>query len=99
MRVARFHTPGDLRLEEAPEPVPGHGEIVVRVRACSMCGTDLKIVDHGHRRLTAPRVLGHEIAGEVAEVGAEVTGWRPGDQVQVAAATGCGNVLTAAKAR
>ena len=56
-----------------------------------MCGTDLKIVDHGHRRLTAPRVLGHEIAGEVAEVGAEVTGWRPGDQVQVAAATGCGN--------
>jgi L-iditol 2-dehydrogenase len=91
MRVARFHTPGDLRLEEAPEPVPARGEIVVRVRACSMCGTDLKIVDHGHHRLTAPRVLGHEIAGEVAEVGAEVTGWRPGERVQVAAATGCGN--------
>jgi L-iditol 2-dehydrogenase len=91
MRVARFHAQGDLRLEDAPEPVPARGEIAVRVRACSMCGTDLKIVDHGHHRLTAPRVLGHEIAGEVAEAGAEVTGWRPGDRVQVAAAIGCGN--------
>jgi L-iditol 2-dehydrogenase len=90
MRVARFHTPGDLRLEDAPEPVPAGGEITVRVRACSMCGTDLKIVDYGHDRLTAPRILGHEIAGEVAATGAEVTGWRPGDRVQVAAAIGCG---------
>lgn len=90
MRVARFHAPGDVRLEDAPEPVPGRGEIVVRVRACSMCGTDLKIVIHGHHRLAAPRVLGHEIAGEVAAAGADMAGWRPGDRVQVAAATGCG---------
>ncbi len=90
MLAARYHGRGDLRCEDAPEPAAAAGEIKVRVLACSMCGTDLKIVTHGHHRVFAPRVLGHEIAGEVAEVGARVTGWRPGDRVQVAAAIGCG---------
>jgi L-iditol 2-dehydrogenase len=90
MRAARFHAPGDLRLEDVPRPVPARDEITVRVRACSMCGTDLKIVTHGHHRIAAPRTLGHEIAGEIAEAGADVAGWQPGDRVQVAAAIGCG---------
>jgi L-iditol 2-dehydrogenase len=90
MQVARFHAAGDLRLEEAPEPVPGPGDLVVRVRNCSMCGTDLKIVTHSHHRIAGPRILGHEIAGQVTETGPGVTGWRPGDRIQVAAATGCG---------
>src|SRR5215472_2986278 len=90
MRVSRFHAPGDLRLEEARQPAPARGELTIRVLACSMCGTDLKIVTHGHHRIAGPRVLGHEIAGEVSDVGTDVTGWRPGDRVQVAAATGCG---------
>lgn len=91
MQVARFHAAGDLRLEEAPEPVPGPGDLVVRVRNCSMCGTDLKIVTHGHHRIAGPRILGHEIAGQVTETGPGVAGWRPGDRIQVAAATGCGH--------
>jgi L-iditol 2-dehydrogenase len=90
MRVARFHAAGDLRLEEAPEPAPGPGDLVAQVRNCSVCGTDLKIVTHGHHRIAGPRILGHEIAGEVTRTGPEVTGWRPGDRIQVAAATGCG---------
>lgn len=91
MRVVRYYAPGDLRIEEAPEPSPGPGAVKIRVRACSTCGTDLKIYRHGHHRIDPPRVLGHEIAGEIAELGEGVDGWAVGDRVQVIAAIPCGN--------
>ncbi|MEV0408696.1 zinc-dependent dehydrogenase [Actinoallomurus sp. NPDC050550] len=91
MKVARFHAPGDIRLEDAPEPSPGPGEVKVRVRNCSTCGTDVKISKYGHHHIRPPRVMGHEIAGEIAEVGDGVTGWQPGDRVQVIAAIPCGH--------
>ncbi len=91
MRVARFYAPGDIRLEDAPEPGPGPGDLKLRVRNCSTCGTDVKISRYGHPHIVPPRVLGHEIAGEVVETGAEVAGWRPGDRVQVIAAIPCGH--------
>ncbi|MCW2948787.1 MAG: Alcohol dehydrogenase GroES domain protein [Actinoallomurus sp.] len=90
MKVARFHSPGDIRIEEAAEPVPGPGDVKIRVRNCSTCGTDVKISKHGHHHIRPPRVMGHEIAGEIAEVGDGVTGWRQGDRVQVIAAIPCG---------
>ena len=86
MRVARFYAPQDVRLEDVPEPSAGPGELVVRVRNCSVCGTDAKIWRSGHPDLRPPRVLGHEIAGEVAEVGEGAGGWAVGDRVQVIAA-------------
>lgn len=90
MNVFRFYAPGDVRLEDAPEPVTGPGEVKIRVRACSMCGTDVKISASGHQRIVPPRVMGHEIAGEVVEVGEGVEGWAEGDRVQVIAAIPCG---------
>jgi L-iditol 2-dehydrogenase len=90
MKVARFYAPGDLRIEDAPEPSPGPDELKLRVANCSTCGTDLKIYRHGHHHIDPPRVIGHEIAGEVVEVGPNVTGWAPGDRVQVIAAIPCG---------
>lgn len=97
MRVLRFHAPGDVRLEDAPEPSPGPREVKIRVRACSMCGTDVKISKFGHHHIHPPQVMGHEIAGEVVEVGAEVPGWAPGDRVQVIAAIPCGECDFCAK--
>lgn len=91
MKVFRFYAPGDVRLEDAPEPDAAAGEIKIRVRACSMCGTDVKISTSGHQRIVPPRVMGHEIAGEVVEVGEGVEGWAPGDRVQVIAAIPCGH--------
>jgi L-iditol 2-dehydrogenase len=91
MRVARYYAPGDIRLEEAPEPSPGPGDLKLRVRNCSTCGTDVKISRFGHPNIVPPRVLGHEIAGEVVEAGSEAGGWRPGDRVQVIAAIPCGH--------
>jgi L-iditol 2-dehydrogenase len=90
MRVARFYEPGDVRLEDMPEPTAGAGEVKIRVKACSTCGTDVKIFNHGHQHIDPPRVMGHEIAGEVVEVGEGVEGWAPGDRVQVIAAVPCG---------
>jgi L-iditol 2-dehydrogenase len=90
MRVVRFHAPGDVRLEDAPEPTAGPREVKIRVRACSTCGTDVKISRFGHHHIHPPRVMGHEIAGEVVETGAEVEGWVAGDRVQVIAAIPCG---------
>ena len=69
MKVARFYAPGDVRLEDAAEPIAGPGEVKIRVRNCSTCGTDVKIFKYGHHHIDPPRVMGHEIAGEVVEVG------------------------------
>jgi L-iditol 2-dehydrogenase len=90
MKVARYYGPGDIRVEDAPEPEPGPGELKIAVRNCSTCGTDLKIYRHGHHRIAPPRVMGHEIAGQVVAVGYGVAGWAPGDRVQVIAAIPCG---------
>jgi L-iditol 2-dehydrogenase len=97
MRVARFYAPGDLRLEDAPEPTPGPDEVKIRVRQCSTCGTDVKIFNHGHHHLVPPRVIGHEIAGEVVE--SNVDDWAPGDRVQVIAAVPCGTCPDCARGR
>ena len=85
MRVVRFYAPRDVRVEDAPEPSVGPGELVIRVRNCSVCGTDAKIWRSGHPNLRPPRVLGHEVAGEVLEVGGGADGWAVGDRVQVIA--------------
>lgn len=86
MKVARYHAPGDVRIEDAPEPTAGDGEVMIKVHACSMCGTDLKIYRFGHHHIAPPRVMGHEIAGEIVQVGGGVDGWSTGDRVQVIAA-------------
>jgi L-iditol 2-dehydrogenase len=91
MQVARFYAPGDVRLEDMPEPTPGPQDVKLRVHACSTCGTDVKIFRHGHHHIAPPRVIGHEIAGEIVAVGSDVdSAWRPGDRVQVIAAVPCG---------
>jgi L-iditol 2-dehydrogenase len=91
MKVVRFHAPGDVRIEDSPEPVPGPGEVKLRVRNCSTCGTDVKIYRFGHHHIVPPRVMGHEIAGEVVALGEKVSDWAVGDRVQVIAAIPCGH--------
>ena len=86
MKVARFYAPGDIRLEEIAEPQVSAGEVKIRVRNCSTCGTDVKISRSGHPNMTPPQVMGHEIAGEIVDIGEGVESWTAGDRVQVIAA-------------
>ena len=96
MKALRFYAPEDVRLEDVPEPECGPDEVKLRVRNCSTCGTDVKILHNGHQNLTPPRTIGHEIAGEVVEVGSGVNAafgsdWKVGDRAQVIAAVPCGD--------
>jgi len=81
MRAGVYYNNSDLRVEERPRPLIGPGEILVRIAASGVCGSD---VLEWYRIKKAPLVLGHEVAGTVAEVGAGVTAWRVGDRVTVA---------------
>lgn len=79
-----------VTLEEREMPVPRCGEIVIAVARCGICRTDRKACLDGQRDLVLPRVLGHEFAGTVAAIGEEVTGYQPGDRVNVHPGIGCG---------
>jgi propanol-preferring alcohol dehydrogenase len=72
-----------LRLAEVPVPVPGAGDVLLRVQACAVCRTDLHVRDGELPEPKLPLVLGHEVVGRVEAVGAGVTRWRPGDRVGV----------------
>ena len=91
MKALRFSAPEDVRIEDVPEPQAGPGEIKLRVRNTSTCGTDVKIFYNGHQNLTPPRIIGHEIAGEIVGIGEGVDGWEIGARVQVIAAVPCGD--------
>jgi len=78
MRVAMYYNNRDIRIEEMPKPKIGPGELLVRVEASGICGSD---VMEWYRIHKAPLVLGHEIAGEVVEVGEGVANYKVGDRV------------------
>jgi len=81
MRAAVYRGDSRLSVELVPTPRIGRGEILVRVESCGICHTDLKKIEHN--LLIPPRVFGHEIAGVVADTGAGVSKFSPGDRVVV----------------
>lgn len=82
MKAAVLHAPQDLRVETVPDPIPGPGEALVRVRATGLCGTDYRIWS-GDRPARYPLIMGHEFIGDVAAVGEGVGSVKPGDRVAV----------------
>ena len=80
MRVAVYHNNSDIRIEERPVPSIGPGEALVRIKSSGICGSD---VLEWYRVPKAPIVLGHEVAGDIAEVGEGVTSVAVGDRVVV----------------
>ena len=94
MRAACFLEPGSpMRIEELPDPAPGPGEIVLAVRGCGICGSDLHATELPGR-VPAGTVMGHEFAGEIVAVGEGATGprgpWREGDRVCTMPGISCG---------
>src|SRR6266446_4649451 len=82
MKAAILHGPRDLRVETAREPRPESGDVVVRIVAAGLCGTDYRIWT-GERPVAYPRVMGHELVGHVEAVASDVTCVRSGDRVVV----------------
>jgi L-iditol 2-dehydrogenase len=90
MLAAIVHAKGDLRLEQVPIPDVPRDSIRVKVHTCSICGTDLRIYRKGDYRAAYPVITGHEIAGVVEAVGADVQSVKEGERVCVAPGHGCG---------
>jgi len=92
-RAAVLHGVGDVRIEERPVPEPGPREVLVEVGAVGVCGSDIHYYEHGRigdHVVRAPMVLGHESAGRVAAVGAQVSRHAVGDRVTLEPGVPCG---------
>jgi L-iditol 2-dehydrogenase len=84
LKTAVYYGPRDVRLEEKEVPKIGDKELLVKVHACGVCGTDVKTVMRGHPLIKPPTVLGHEIAGEIVRIGKDIMDHRIGERVVVA---------------
>src|SRR3954449_6517814 len=94
MKAAVIHAARDLRIEGTAPPTPGPHEVAVRIRAGGICGSDLHYYQDGGFgtvRIKEPFIPGHEIAGEIQQVGDAVTRVRPGDRVVVNPSHPCGH--------
>ena len=79
MRAGVYRQKGLVRVEEVPVPEVSDGEVLIKVAACGICGTDIKKIFHAY--VEPPQILGHELAGTVVAVGRGVTKWKLGDRV------------------
>lgn len=93
MKSAVFYGKHDLRVEDHPMPALGPNDVLIQIKACGVCGTDVHIYegDEGAAEVTPPTILGHEFSGIVAEVGAAVTSCKVGDRVCIDPNCYCGN--------
>lgn len=92
MKSAVFYGKHDLRVENSPMPKVGPEDILIQVKACGICGTDVHIYegDKGAAEVTPPTILGHEFSGVIAEVGSDVTKYKVGDRVCIDPNCYCG---------
>ena len=90
MKALLLTAPSQLGLAEFPDPQPAAGEVLVRVRACGICGSDIHGWDGSTGRRRPPLIMGHEAAGEIAAVGPQVEGWKTGERVTFDSTISCG---------
>lgn len=90
MKAAVLEELGKLVVKEVPTPQCGDDGALIRVRACAVCGSDLRIYRSGNNRVKLPQILGHEISGEVVKTGRNVDKIKAGDHVAVGADVPCG---------
>ena len=90
MHAAIFTDLSTIVFDDVATPTAGPGEVIVRVDAATICGTDLKIYRHGKKNVRPPQILGHEFAGTVVELGAGVTSLAEGQRVAIDPVISCG---------
>jgi L-iditol 2-dehydrogenase len=91
MKAVIVRAPMDFAVEEVPIPQCPPGGLLIKVHACGLCGSDLRTLRHGHRRVTFPWIIGHEISGQVVETRFGGEGpWKPGDVLAIGPLVFCG---------
>lgn len=88
-----------MTVKEMPEPKASEDNIIIKVHSASICGTDMRTFLKGNAKITPPRIMGHECAGEIIHAGAfaKEKGWKVGDRITVAPAVGCGECVPCKK--
>ena len=90
MKAAVLEKVEQLAVREVLDPQLEPGSLIIKVKVCSICGTDLRIYHYGHARIKLPHILGHEIAGEIEAVNSEVGDYQVGERVAVTPRIACG---------
>ena len=91
MKAAVWDAIGHISIEEKEKPIADEGHVVVKVKAVGVCATDIHMITGKVALATPPHVLGHEIAGEIEEIGQGVNGWKKGDRVVIDTIISCGH--------
>ncbi len=90
MKQAVMTSPGTIEFRQVPAPKPGPGEVLIRMKRIGVCGSDIHVYHGKHPFTSYPVVQGHEVSGQIAEVGAGVRGFQPGDKVTLIPQVTCG---------
>ncbi len=90
MKALLLSAPGRLELVDVPDPIAGPDDVLVRVKAAGICGSDIHGLDGSTGRRIPPLIMGHEAAGVIEAVGSSVSGWQPGDAVTFDSTIWCG---------
>lgn len=90
MKAAVLENIESLKIMNLDIPKCGEEEILIKVFACAVCGTDVKVYHHGHKHIKFPRITGHEVVGEIVEIGKKVSHYKISDKVAIAPAMPCG---------
>lgn len=90
MKALVLRKPFDIRVENVPEPWMEEDEVLIEVKACAVCGSDVHGYDGSSTRRVPPVIMGHEASGRIAQCGKNVTGWKVGDRVTFDSTEYCG---------
>lgn len=93
MKAAVLEDIDKIVVKEVATPKVDCDSVLVKVKACAVCGSDIRILHHGNNRVDFPQIVGHEISGEVVEVGENVTKFKAGDRVAIGADVPCGECV------
>jgi L-iditol 2-dehydrogenase len=90
MRAAILKGKESIEVEDVATPSIKDHSILVKVKSCAICGSDLRILEHGHERVKYPAIIGHEISGKIVEIGDGVNNFKKGDRITLGADVPCG---------
>ena len=93
MKAAVLEELNKMVVKEVPTPKIDDNGVLVKVKSCAICGSDIRIFRHGNNRVVPPTIIGHEISGQIVEVGKNVTRFSVGDRVAIGADVPCGECV------